>query len=566
MSTRTFGNYIRLCGLIVALTIWPFASHAQVAVAEVEQIDNLQKVSASELETLVGPIALYPDDLLAIVLPASTFPLQIVEAQRFLQDLENDPSLEPDEDWNDAVVALVNYPEVVDLLNEDLDWMWQLGEAVAVQQEDVIAAIETFRDRAYAAGNLKSDDYQIVAQEGDTIQITPVQEDVIYVPYYEPERVVVYQPRPAYYYYPQAYPVYYYPYPEYHPFYNSYFWGVTTAFSIGWHSHHLNVYHPSYYGHPYYGRSYWDYGWYRRPSINVYNTVYVNNNNGRSNNRYRDGDHWQSNKRRPVRASDQSITRSRYYPNSNTQGSSGANSLASSGRSGSARNSARLEGARDDRQDIQFRERSRARAPVATRSASQPRQSTGQNSRQQQTTRQPESNRAQARPPATTRQPKVKPTDLKQLQSRPSTTIRKSQFKPSTTRQTQATTTRQPQVRATAPKTAQTRSTPQPRQSAPKAASQRQSAPRVLTQRQSTPKVSSQRQSSPRVSTQRQSSPRVSTQRQSAPKAASQRQSAPKVASSGQPSRSSSSNSSRYSSGNSGRASSNSTRKSDRRK
>jgi hypothetical protein len=529
MSTRTFGKYIRLCGLIGALTIWPFAGHAQVAVAEIEQIDNLQKVSASELERLVGPIALYPDDLLAIVLPASTFPLQIVEAQRFLQALENDPSLEPDEDWNDAVVALLNYPEVVDLLNEDLDWMWQLGEAVAVQQEDVIAAIESFRDRAYAAGNLKSDDYQIVAQEGETIQITPVQEDVIYVPYYEPERVVVYQPRPVYYYYPRAYPVYYYPYPAYHTFYDSYFWGVTTAFSIGWHSHHLNVYHPSYYGHPYYGHSYWDYGWYRRPSINVYNTVYVNNSNHRSNNRYRDGDHWQSSTRRPVRASDQSIARSRYYPNSSAQPSSSANSLASSARSGASGDAARLDVPREDRQDIQFRERTRAPAPVVTRSASQPRQSSGQNSRSQQTTKQAESNRAQARPSASTRQPQAKPTDLKQPQTRQSTTIRRpSEFKPSTTRQ--------PQVKATAPRTVQTRSTPQPRQSAPKATSQRQSAPKV--------------------STQRQSAPRVSTQRQSAPK----------VASSSQSSRSSSGGSSKSSFGSSQRYSSNSSRKTSRDK
>ena len=71
----------------------------------------------AELESLVGPIALYPDDLLAIVLPASTFPLQVVQAKRFLENLESDPSLKPDESWDDSVVALTNYPEVVELLN-----------------------------------------------------------------------------------------------------------------------------------------------------------------------------------------------------------------------------------------------------------------------------------------------------------------------------------------------------------------------------------------------------------------------------------------------------------------
>ena len=113
-------------------------------------------LSHADLQELVGPIALYPDDLLAIVLPASAYPLQIVEAARFLKALESDPGLTPDEDWDDAVVALLNYPEILALLNEDLDWTLQLGDAVVAQQADVVAAVETFRDRAYAAGNFES--------------------------------------------------------------------------------------------------------------------------------------------------------------------------------------------------------------------------------------------------------------------------------------------------------------------------------------------------------------------------------------------------------------------------
>ena len=76
--------------------------------------EELVILSEAELEELVGPIALYPDDLLAIVLPASTYPLQIVEAARFVEDLKQDESLEPDEDWDDSVVALTNYPEVLE--------------------------------------------------------------------------------------------------------------------------------------------------------------------------------------------------------------------------------------------------------------------------------------------------------------------------------------------------------------------------------------------------------------------------------------------------------------------
>jgi hypothetical protein len=78
--------------------------------------DGIPRLSYAELQELVGPIALYPDELLAVVLPASSYPLQIVEAARFLEALELDSTLKPDPDWDDSVVALINYPEVVELL------------------------------------------------------------------------------------------------------------------------------------------------------------------------------------------------------------------------------------------------------------------------------------------------------------------------------------------------------------------------------------------------------------------------------------------------------------------
>jgi hypothetical protein len=286
--------------------------------------EGLPLRSPGELETLVAPVALYPDDLLAIVLPATTYPLQVVEAARFLANLETNPELEPDADWDDSVVALVNYPEVVELLNEDLDWTWQLGEAVVAQQSDVIQAIAAFRDRAHAAGNLKSDEYQTVARNEEIIEITPVSEEVIYVPYYEPERVVVYQPRQVYYYYPRAYPVYYYPYPSYYSFGWNHFWGVTTAFTVGWQSHCLSVYHPSYYGHPYYGYSYGNNWWYRSPSVTVYNNYYYDQRE--VHNRYSDGDRWRSRGTARLHYDDQRITRNRYYPNPATAGTPDAES------------------------------------------------------------------------------------------------------------------------------------------------------------------------------------------------------------------------------------------------
>ncbi len=240
-------------------------------------------LSATELEALIGPVALYPDDLIAILLPASTFPLQIVQASRYLEQAEADSSLEPDAGWDESVVALLNYPEVVALLNDDLDWTWALGEAVVNQQSDVLSAVQTFRDRAYAAGNLATDERQeVVAADDGTITIAPADPEVIYVPYYDPARVVVRSRVPVYHYYPFGYPVYYYPYPAGYSFGSSLFWGVTTAFTIGWPNRFLHVRHPSRFGHPYYGYNYYD-PWYARTNI------YVNINRVGGYNRWRPG-------------------------------------------------------------------------------------------------------------------------------------------------------------------------------------------------------------------------------------------------------------------------------------
>jgi hypothetical protein len=256
------------------------AGIGQLRPVQAQDAAEVEILATPQLEELVGPIALYPDDLVAIVLPASTYPLQVVEAARFLDARADDPELKPDEDWDDSVVALLNYPEVVRLLNDDLDWTWDLGTAVLNQRADVLDAIQGFRDRAYTAGNLRSDERQVVTADEGTIAIAPADPEVIYVPYYEPRRVVVYQPTPVYHYYPWGYPVYYYPYPAGYAFHTGFFWGVTSAFIIGWHTHNLHVHHYGYYGHPYYGWSYYN-------PFYVRNNVYVNVNVGYG------GDVWQ---------------------------------------------------------------------------------------------------------------------------------------------------------------------------------------------------------------------------------------------------------------------------------
>lgn len=281
--------------------------------------EGIPLLTRQELQDLVGPVALYPDDLLAIVLPAATYPLQVVQASRFLEELESNPGLEPDADWDDAIVALLNYPEIVELLNEDLDWTWRLGEAVVAQQTDVVNAVEAFRNTAYAAGNLRSDDYQQVSRDEGVIEITPLNDDIIYVPYYEPESVVVYQPRPVYFYYERPRPVYYYPYADTYAFHSGFFWGVTTAFTIAWASDSLHVYHHSYYGHPYYGHHYRTRWWYRQPSIYTHNTIYRGGNHYRASNWHSRGDYWRSSRNRHLRHSDQRVTRNRQYTNRNVQ-------------------------------------------------------------------------------------------------------------------------------------------------------------------------------------------------------------------------------------------------------
>jgi hypothetical protein len=238
------------------------ATDAAVPALPVAPPADVVMLDATALSDLVAPIALYPDDLLAIVLPASTYPLQIVQAARFLERLESEPGLKPDDAWDPSVVALLNYPEALARLNDDLDWTWRLGTAVINQQSDVVQAVSDFRERAHVAGNLETDERQIVEATDDTITIRPASPDRIYVPYYEPARVVVYQAAPVVYYYPSAYPVYYYPYPADYYFPWPYFWGVTSAFSIGWATHHVHVYHHHHRYHPYSGCHYYAHRYY----------------------------------------------------------------------------------------------------------------------------------------------------------------------------------------------------------------------------------------------------------------------------------------------------------------
>jgi len=224
-----------VAALLAALSV-PAQVQAQAPAADTNAAAPL---SAADLEKLVGRIALYPDDLVALILPASTNPLQIVQADRFLAKRKTDPKAPLDEKWDDAVKSLLNYPEVVTQMSGDLDWTAALGEAVVADQAAVLGAVQAFRRKTQAAGNLKSDQKQVVVVEKEVIKIVPADPQVVYVPQYEPSSVVVYGSPAPYSYYPTPYPSYYYPYAPGAALATGLIWGA--AIGAAWNGNHYNA-------------------------------------------------------------------------------------------------------------------------------------------------------------------------------------------------------------------------------------------------------------------------------------------------------------------------------------
>ncbi len=155
-------------------------------------------LSPDQLDNLVAPVALYPDPLLGQVLAASTYPLEVVEASRWLQQNRNLQGAQlmqaaRQQNWDASVAALVAFPDVMNLLNNDIQWTTDLGNAFLGQQADVMAAVQRMRARAQANGRLRSTAQETVTtdtQNGQTaIQIQPADPQVIYVPVYQPEYI-----------------------------------------------------------------------------------------------------------------------------------------------------------------------------------------------------------------------------------------------------------------------------------------------------------------------------------------------------------------------------------------
>lgn len=199
-----------LCSVLI-MTGNP-ASGQNQPVQETGAADQAAKIPNDQLDSLVAPIALYPDPLLAQVLAASTYPLEIMQLQQWLTKNPGlkDKGLEDavmKQSWDPTVQALAALPDVVKRLADDIQWTTDLGNAVLAQQSDVMDAVQRMRAKAQTKGNLKSTEQQKVetqvVENKSVIVIEQAKPDVVYVPSYEP--TVVYGP-PVYPYPPIAYP------------------------------------------------------------------------------------------------------------------------------------------------------------------------------------------------------------------------------------------------------------------------------------------------------------------------------------------------------------------------
>jgi Protein of unknown function (DUF3300) len=142
----------------------------------------------SALDTLLAPIALYPDPLIALLLPASTFPDQVSAASAFLVQYA-DPTQIDGQPWDPSVKALAHYPTVVTWMAQNMDWTEALGSAFQSSPSDVMESIQGLRSRAWASGALTSTPQQQVYSEDGAIEIIPAQPDVLFIPVYDPDVV-----------------------------------------------------------------------------------------------------------------------------------------------------------------------------------------------------------------------------------------------------------------------------------------------------------------------------------------------------------------------------------------
>jgi uncharacterized membrane protein YgcG len=220
-----------------------------------------------QLQQLVAPIALYPDALVAQILAASTYPTEVVEADRWMQQ---HPGLKGQQlgeevdkqDWDPSVKALTQVPSVLANMDKNLSWTSSLGDAYVNQQQQVMNTVQVMRQRAQQAGNLKSTPQEQVMTQGQTIVIEPADSDVVYVPAYDPWLV-----------YGSPLPVW----PEWYPVPGIFIGGQAITFGVG--------FGVGYFGGFGWGWHHWGFDWHNRAVIYNHNTyishsrTFINRNN-----------------------------------------------------------------------------------------------------------------------------------------------------------------------------------------------------------------------------------------------------------------------------------------------
>lgn len=254
-SIRIFFVSLALLGMLGGQT--PLLATTAPAAMEVLPAPTL---SADELDKLLAPIALYPDPLLAQILPAATSPFDIVLAYRYVST-KKDPEKIDQQPWEESVKALARYPDVLKMMDEKLDWTTKLGEVFVAQPTDVFNSVQRLRAKAEAAGNLKTSPQQVIVKEKEVIKIVPADPQVVYVPVYQPDVVYVVQPTPV------VAPLV--------TFGAGLALGIWIHNELDWHDHHVYYHSHGWHGGNYHGGN---------NNINIDNSTNINIGNGSGNN------------------------------------------------------------------------------------------------------------------------------------------------------------------------------------------------------------------------------------------------------------------------------------------
>lgn len=245
-----------LATLLAALAGAPLAvtpAHSQV------QARAAQTYTQAELDQMLAPIALYPDALLSQVLMAATYPIEVVEAARWSRahpGLQGDDAVRAaqNEDWDPSVKSLVAFPQILQRMDEKLEWTRTLGDAFLAQEPQMMDQVQLLRRRAQAAGHLQSSEQIRVEQRGPVIIVRQASPEYVYAPYYDPMEVYGAWLWPAY------RPVAWAPWPGYvRPYHRpgasiGFWWGRPVGLSLGfffgdfdWNRRHAHVVHSNNY-------------------------------------------------------------------------------------------------------------------------------------------------------------------------------------------------------------------------------------------------------------------------------------------------------------------------------